>query len=413
MVNVEGGPDGRRWVVLGVGLGAIVAGCVFQFGLPYLLPVLRADGLSLGQAGMLVACPTAGLMVALIAWGAAADRWGERLVLSLGLGVAGLALLAAAAVAGRPLALGACLVAAGAGGASVHAASGRLILGWFGARERGLAMGIRQTAQPLGIGVAALALPPLAVGGLAAPLLASALFCLVMAAAVALFVRDPRRTAQESAQGAGSPYATPVLWRLHAASALLVVPQFTVATFALVFLIDEHGWDAATAGRVLAAVQVGGALARIGAGVWSDRAGSRLRPFRLVAAAIAVVMAALAAGALTGSGVAVAVLLVAGVITVSPNGLAYTAVAEYAGRAWAGRALGTQNTAQNALAMATPPLVGMVVGGPGYGAAFAIAVAFSLAAVPLVPVRGEGRTVTARTDRGRRTRLRRTASPRP
>jgi MFS family permease len=321
MGNAEGG---RRWVVLGVGLGAMVAGCVFQFGLPYLLPVLRADGLSLGRAGPLVACPTAGLMVSLIAWGAAADRWGERLVLSLGLGAAGLALLAAAAVAGRSLAMGACLAAAGAGGASVHAASGRLILGWFGARERGLAMGVRQTAQPLGVGVAALALPP-----------------------------------------------------------------------------------PATAGRVLAAVQVCGALARIGAGAWSDRAGSRLRPLRLVAAAIAVVMAALAAETYAGSAAAVAVLLAAGAVTVSPNGLAFTAVAECAGQSWAGRALGVQNTAQNVFAMATPPLAGAVVGGPGYGAAFAVAVAFSPAAVPLVPVRGEGRAVTtastarARADRGR------------
>ena len=62
-------------------------------------------------------------------------------------------------------ALGACLVAAGAAGASVYAASGRLILGWFPARQRGLAMGIRQSAQPLGVAVAALALPSIGAHG--------------------------------------------------------------------------------------------------------------------------------------------------------------------------------------------------------------------------------------------------------
>jgi sugar phosphate permease len=41
----------------------------------------------------------------------------------------------------------------------VFAASGRLVLGWFGPGERGLAMGLRQTAQPLGTMLAAAILP--------------------------------------------------------------------------------------------------------------------------------------------------------------------------------------------------------------------------------------------------------------
>ena len=57
---------------------------------------------------------------------------------------------------------------AGAAGASVYAASGRLILGWFAASQRGLAMGIRQSAQPLGVAVAAVTLPTLG-GARAAP----------------------------------------------------------------------------------------------------------------------------------------------------------------------------------------------------------------------------------------------------
>src|ERR1700675_3084262 len=142
------GADGRLWGVLFAGLGGMAAGCTFQYGLAYLIPAFRAEGLSLEQAGILVACPTAGLLLALIAWGAAADRWGERLVLSAGLGLAGLVLLAGRALA-RTLGLGLCLGLAGAAGGSVFAASGRLILGWFARSERGLAMGIRQSAQPL------------------------------------------------------------------------------------------------------------------------------------------------------------------------------------------------------------------------------------------------------------------------
>jgi sugar phosphate permease len=273
----------------------------------------------------------------------------------------------------------------------VHAASGRLILGWFAAHERGLAMGARQTAQPLGVAVAALTLPPLSMLGLAAALLALAGGCLLLCALAAVFVRDPARPADESAERTGTPYRTPVLYRIHAASALLVVPQFAVATFALVYLVDARGWDQSTAGQVLAAGQLGGALARLGAGAWSDRMGSRLRPMRLLAGLIGGVLLALTAGTYTGSRAAVAALLVAGVITVSTNGLAYTAVAEYAGRSWAGRALGVQNTAQNLFAAATPPVLAHLVSGAGYPAAFASAVAFPLVAAALVPVATERR----------------------
>jgi sugar phosphate permease len=37
--------------------------------------------------------------------------------------------------------------------ASSNSASGRLVVGWFPPERRGLAMGIRQTAQPLGVGL--------------------------------------------------------------------------------------------------------------------------------------------------------------------------------------------------------------------------------------------------------------------
>ena len=280
------GPGGQRWVVLVAGLFAMTAGCTFQYGLAYLIPAFRAEGLSLEQAGILVACPTAGLLLTLVAWGAAADRWGERLVLGAGLALAGTLLLVGATVHGTA-ALGACLVAAGAAGASVYAASGRLILGWFPARQRGLAMGIRQSAQPLGVAVAALALPSIGAHG-RAPALAlpghvlpgrrgrwSRWSCVIRRG------RHARPAAHGGSPYRGGPHRTAtILWRIHAASALLVVPQFAVATFALVFLVDAHGLDPVTAGRILAVAQACGAFSRLGAGVWSDRVGSRMRPMR-------------------------------------------------------------------------------------------------------------------------------------
>src|SRR6202045_3367316 len=74
--------DAGRWAALAVGMFGMTAACTFQFGLAYLIPALVHQGLSLEQAGLLSAAPTAGLLATLVAWGAAADRWGERIVLS-------------------------------------------------------------------------------------------------------------------------------------------------------------------------------------------------------------------------------------------------------------------------------------------------------------------------------------------
>jgi sugar phosphate permease len=385
-----GGRPARRWLVLAAGTVALTAGSAFQYGLAYLIPALRASGLSLAQAGAIVACPTVGLLLTLVAWGAAADRWGERRILATGLGAAGLVLLAAGQ-ARDMAALGACLVVAGAAGASVYAASGRLILAWFAARERGLAMGIRQSAQPLGVAVAAVALPSLATRGLATAFAFLGGFCLVAAAMVVAVVRDPARAGERTQVQRGSPYRTGVLWRIHAASALLVVPQFTVSTFALVFLVDTRGWRAPAAGALLAATAAGGAASRLGAGHWSDRLGSRMRPMRILALATTAALLALALTAVAAPVLAVPILLAAAVLVVSTNGLAFTAVAEYAGPAWAGRALGIQNTGQNALAALTPPVVAVLIGAAGYPAAFAVAGALPPAAAALVPLAAERR----------------------
>src|SRR5438067_365938 len=159
--TVEPGTESkRRWGILALGLAAQASSCSFLYGLPFLVPEMH--GLSLAEAGTIVAAPSIGLLLTLIAWGAAADRFGERVVMALGLGVSG-GLLAGTSLGAPGVGWEFTLfLLAGAATASVNAASGRAVMGWFGPAERGVAMGIRQTAQPLGVGIAALALPPLA-----------------------------------------------------------------------------------------------------------------------------------------------------------------------------------------------------------------------------------------------------------
>ncbi len=163
-----------------------------------------------------------------------------------------------------------------------------------------------------------------------------------------------------------------------------------MSAFAPVYLVSVHGWEATTAGGFLAAVQGAGALGRLGVGHWSDRVGSRLAPVRVIAVAAAVAMLLLAAGDAGLPWLAVLALAPAAVITVSDNGLGFTASAELAGPAWAGRAMGAQNTAQNLTAALTPPVLGLVIAeGGGYATAFALAALFPLLAAPLTPVTAE------------------------
>ena len=94
MTSVDVTRTRRRWLVLAVGVFAQTAACSFVYGLPFVVPLLRdTEGLSLAQVGAYVGAPTVGLLCTLVLWGAAADRSGERGVMTVGLA------LCAAAVA--------------------------------------------------------------------------------------------------------------------------------------------------------------------------------------------------------------------------------------------------------------------------------------------------------------------------
>ena len=147
-----------------------------------------------------------------------------------------------------------------------------------------------------------------------------------------------------------------------------MVPQFAVSVFAFDYLTHVLGWSITDAGILLAMTQFAGAGSRVLAGWWSDRAGSRLGPMRIVAVTIGLTVLVLAVLAYLGAGVAVLALAAASAITTMPNGLAFTAVAERAGSAWAGRALGIQNTFQNVIATLVPTPLALLIGAAGGGA---------------------------------------------
>lgn len=405
----------EAWTGLASAVIGQAAATVAIIGPGFLIPMLtHAGGMSLGQAGLVAAAPTLGVLLTLILWGALADRHGERIVICSGLGL----VVAAAAVGwaltaggGSLLTAGCALIAAGAAAASVNTATGRVVVGWFPRRRRGLAMGIRQMSQPLGVALAAVTVPPIAdafglpgffafAGGCA---LFACLTCLLgivdpprAAEPVPVAAGEPAEAGSSAAAGAPGP-AAPVrpanpyradsfLTRIHAVSALLVIPQSALATYGLVWLIAGVGMGAAAAGVVVGAAQLVGAFGRVAMGWVSDAAPTRVGVLRLTAVAAAAAMLAVAGCAVLGwPALAAVVFVIASTISVADNGLAFTSVAEAAGPRWSGRALGVQNTGQFATTTALTPLIGVVIDALGYPGAFAILTLAPVVAVALVP----------------------------
>ncbi|OBA48089.1 MFS transporter [Nocardia sp. 852002-20019_SCH5090214] len=377
----------RRWTMLALGVFAQSSSAVIVHGTPFLLPALTDRGMPLATAGLLVAMPTVGLVCTLIAWGYIVDRVGERTVLVAGPVVMCVAGVAAATVTNYRI-LGVLLFLAGMGAASTNGASGRVIVGWFPVDQRGLAMGIRQTAQPLGVAVAAMSIPAVAAAhGFSTAILVPAAMAGVAAIGCLIGIVDPPRPASTGAHPDNPYRGDSTLWRIHAVSVLLVVPQATLWTFALLWLHRDAGLSLPVAGAIVTATQILGAAGRIGAGIWSDRVASRLRPLHTVAIAAVVSMAALAGAAwLHWWWAAIPILFAASVITVADNGLAFTAVAEIAGPYWSGRGLGIQNTGQNLASAAVAPIFGALITAAGFPATYLVAAIVAAAAVPVVPI---------------------------
>ena len=151
-----------------------------------------------------------------------------------------------------------------------------------------------------------------------------------------------------------------------------MMPQTVTVTFMLVWLIRNDGWSIAAAGGVMTVSQLLGALGRILVGRWSDRIGSRMRPVALIAAAAASTLFLLAYADHRGSRAEVALMIAVSVIAVLDNGLEATAITEFAGPFWSGRALGIQNTTQRLMAAAGPPLFGALISAAKYPPAWAL-----------------------------------------
>ena len=362
-------------MVLAAGTTAQAAFSALLIGLPVLAPALRDRyDLSLSQVGLALSSVWIGPILTLLAWGLLADRIGERLVLASGLAGCG-ALAAAAGWAGSFETLVVLLGVAGALGASVNAASGRAVMQWFSVDQRGLALGVRQTAIPLGGALAALALPAVNdAGGLKASFVFLGAVCIGAAIVAGVAVRETSRPEHElEPEDVEWTLRDRRLWTLSFGSGLYLFAQIALTSFFVLFLHDEHGVSAGAAAAALAVMQVGAVITRISSGRISDALHARIRPLRWIG--LASCAGALVTAVLTTApvGVVVPVMVVAGAISMAWNGLSVTAAAELAGIRRSGAAIGFQQTTLSVTGVVVPAAFAYVVDSTSWEAGFALA----------------------------------------
>ncbi|TDN68453.1 MFS transporter [Paraburkholderia sp. BL10I2N1] len=406
------GPS-HRWKVLGVGFAANASFSAAFSGIPTTAVFIRS-GYHVGnhELGMLLGMLGLGIAVSELPWGLLTDRWGDRRVLLLGLGLTAAALAAMAAfvspgAAHAPgvVALAVGLLLVGVLGGSVNGSSGRAVMAWFREGERGLAMSIRQTAVPAGGGLGAMALPALAAWhGFTMVYSVLAGLCALTAAFAWLWLHEPEPPAAERAAGAatadallaGEPASSPLLdiaiWRMALGMGVLCVPQLSVITFATVFLHDFSHAGVLITSVTMAAVQTGAAVMRVWSGHWTDRRGNRRAYMRACSLIIALAFAPLAllvAGVPAPHplmAVAFAAMIVLGGVCASAwHGVAYTELATLAGTHRAGTALAIGNTCVFMTMFLTPLAIPLVLSVGSWPAVWAMGSLCALIALPVFP----------------------------
>ncbi|MBN3734751.1 MFS transporter [Burkholderia sp. Tr-20390] len=377
----------HRWRVLAAGVAANMSFSAAAAGIPTTAVWMRtAYHLDNGALGLVLGALGFGVALSELPWGMAADRFGDRRVLLAGL-VATAAMFALMVCTIVPSAHGvpplmrvvAAMCCVGLLGGSVNGSSGRAVMRWFGERERGLAMSIRQTAVPLGGGIGAALLPSLASHiGFAAVFGALMLLCAGSAALTWRWLHEPPAEPavthpathrpveqQPSARQGRNPLVSGPVWRIVLGIGLLCAPQFAVLTFATVFLHDFGRLGLAGISAAMVTLQLGAMVMRVWSGRHTDRHGNRrayLRGSVFVAAGSFALLAAATAGhAHVPLAAIVAILVFAGICVSAWHGVAYTELATLAGANQAGTALGMANTIVYlglfATPLAIPPLL--------------------------------------------------------
>ncbi|HEY0615805.1 MAG TPA: MFS transporter [Candidatus Elarobacter sp.] len=343
----------ERWRVLGLMTFAQAGASVVQQALGSLSPIFVATfALSKAQLGLIFTALMAGSACFTAIAGVLTDRFGERrMVLWSGIAMT-IALLAVPLVPSYPWTV-AWIFVFGAGYAASTPAGGRAILAWFD-RDRGFAMGIRQTGVPVGGLAGALLLPLVAhVAGYRASFVAAAVVVAVTTAIAVQLYREPPGSRGEKvsfisvARGMRTLARDPRLIAVTLTCMVLAGVQQIMNAFVTVSGVAVVGISPGLAAIAFASAQGAAAVGRLSWGYASDRLlhGERLVPFAIICVLAAIACAGLGALEAGGVGALFGAAVLLGFSGAGWNGLMAAALAEVGGVDRAASALGLALTA--------------------------------------------------------------------
>jgi MFS family permease len=358
-----GEASSARWRILWAATFAQAGTAVVFLGVGALAGFLQADfGLSGAATGSLVAAVGLAPLFGLLPAGHLLDRYSERVIIAGGALVMAAGAALAAAVEPFPWILG-LLVVAGAGYSSSQPGGSKVVAASFDRRQRGLAMGIRQTGLPMGGAVAAAVLPAVASRyGWRTALTVAAAVAAVSGLVFAGAYRPSRSSHVSSRASVRSLLRSRIFHLTMLAGGAMVAIQFVILAHLMVYLRDVRDIPLSRGAWMLAAVQLGGVAGRVALAMWSDRA----RRTRLEQVAIALLGGATGAIVLPWlpAGLDLAALigfgLAWGFFAFGWYGPWVVYVAEMAPRGGVGRTLGLAMTGNQVSIVAAPPLFGLL-----------------------------------------------------
>jgi MFS family permease len=394
-----------KWRILAVMTGAQAGASIVQQALGVLAPFLIVQyGVDKAQLGALFTAMNVGAMCFTAFSGVLTDRFGERPMVAASGALMTVALVGSVLVPNYVW-LAAGIAVFGVGYAVQTPAGGRAILSWFD-RDRGLAMGIRQTGVPIGGMVGALVMPFVALhfGGYRSALLVAAALVAVLTVIAVAGYRD--RSAERPApvrsrdvwRGMGVLVRDPRVIAVTLTSMVLINAQLALNGFLTVTAIDVVGITPEAAATGFACSFAAATAARLFWGWYSDRF---MRGGRLPVMAALCVLAALASALCGVLHPSLALLFVPtamlmGFSAAGWNGIMAAALAEIGGPERAGSALGVTMTAIFAMSALGPLVFGAVADATSLDVSWFVTAALCLAGViPVLWLEARKRAVEA------------------
>ncbi len=380
----------ERWRILALMTGAQAGGGIVQQALGVLAPFFILQyGVNKAQLGALFTAMNVGAMCFTAVSGVLTDRFGERPMVAISGAVMALALVLAVLVPNYVW-LAAFIGFFGVGYAVQTPAGGRAILSWFD-RDRGLAMGIRQTGVPIGGMIGAIVMPFVALhfGGYRPALLVSAAIVAVLTLIAVLGYRErnadrlPPGHFADIARGMRVLVRDPRLIAVTLTSLVLINAQLAMNGFLTITAIDVIGATPQAAATAFAWAFVAATAARLFWGWYSDRF---LRGGRVVLMGMLCGLAALSAlfcGLLhpAQAWLFVPTAMLMGFSAAGWNGIMAAALAEIGGPERAASALGITMTAIFAMSAVGPLAFGAIADATSLDVSWLVTAGFCVAGV--------------------------------